>query len=151
MIRRLDRDDLAGLLKLYGYLNPDDAPLDETDPAAQDQWRVILTNPTYRYYGAEIDGRLVSTCTMSIIPNLTRGLRPYALIENVVTDPDYRKQGHATRVLQFALTEAWDICCYKVLLLTGSKNEATLRFYENTGFRRNVKTGFVAYSPKTRD
>ena len=30
------------------------------------------------------------------------------------------------------------------MLLTGSKNESTLRFYEKTGFERGVKTGFVA-------
>jgi hypothetical protein len=33
--------------------------------------------------------------------------------------------------------------CYKVVLLTGRKEESTLRFYERAGFERGVKTGFI--------
>ena len=86
----------------------------------------------------------MSTCTLILVPNLTRGGRPYGLIENVVTHPDYRRRGLGTSVLKRALQAAWERNCYKVMLLTGSKNEATLRFYEKAGFARGVKTGFVA-------
>ena len=62
----------------------------------------------------------------------------------------YRKQGFATTVLHHALNEAWQAGCYKVMLATGSKDEATLRLYEKAGLRRGVKTGFVAYPPDKR-
>jgi hypothetical protein len=51
-------------------------------------------------------------------------------------------------VLKFALAEAWAAGCYKVMLATGSREEATLRFYEKAGFLRGVKTGFIAYPPQ---
>ena len=96
----------------------------------------------------EMDGKLVSTCTLTVIPNLTHGARPYGLIENVVTHPDYRKQGLGNQILDYALSAAWEQNCYKVMLMTGSKREETLRFYENAGFQSGVKTGFIAY-PET--
>ena len=43
-----------------------------------------------------------------------------------------------------ALEEAWAAHCYKVMLLTGRKDEATFRFYESVGFDRNGKQGFIA-------
>jgi len=35
------------------------------------------------------------------------------------------------------------------MLLTGREDEATLRFHERAGFKRSVKTDFVAYPPPT--
>jgi GNAT superfamily N-acetyltransferase len=66
------------------------------------------------------------------------------VIENVVTHAAHRRKGIGTQVLRAALQTAWDQDCYKVMLLTGRKDEATYRFYEQAGFRREVKTGFVA-------
>jgi GNAT superfamily N-acetyltransferase len=82
-----------------------------------------------------------------LIPNLTRNLKPYGVIENVVTAPEFRRNGGATKVLLCALEEAWLEGCYKLMLSSGSKQEGTLRLYESAGFQRGVKTGFVAYPP----
>ena len=100
--------------------------------------------PALHYVVARANGHLVSTCALTIVPNLTRSARPYGLVENVVTHPDCRKRGIATQVLRYALAIAWERNCYKVMLMTGSKQESTLRFYEKAGFVRGEKTGFVA-------
>ncbi len=144
-IRRIAPTELPELLKLYAVLHPEDPLLDPAQSQVHEVWNRILGSDHWRYYVAEHNGRLVATCTLSIIPNLTRGLRPYGLIENVVTHPDFRRRGFATAVLRFALAEAWGASCYKVLLESGAKEESTLQFYEQAGFKRGVKTGFVAY------
>jgi GNAT superfamily N-acetyltransferase len=95
-------------------------------------------------------GSLVSSCTLTVIPNLTRACRPYGVIENVVTHAQYRGQGWGKALLTHALGEAWRQNCYKVMLLTGRKDEATLRFYEQAGFDRHDKQAFVA-KPRTRE
>ena len=148
MVRPIREEELPALLELYTHLHPEDARLRPGDPAVQTVWQEIRNSPHLRYYVAETEGRLVSTCTLTLIPNLTRKLRPYGLIENVVTDPAYRHRGWATQVLQHALAEAWAARCYKVMLLTGSRQEQTLRFYEKAGFQRDIKTGFIAYPVK---
>lgn len=65
------------------------------------------------------------------------------MIENVVTDPNYRKKGYATKALNMASDIAKNHNCYKVMLLTGSKNDETLKFYDQAGFERGIKTGFI--------
>ena len=97
-----------------------------------------MINPWLHYFVAEVDDQLVSSCTLTIIPNLTHGARPYGLIENVVTHAGYRRQGLGQAVLQHALGVAWEANCYEVMLLTGAKQPEVLRFYEAAGFKRNV-------------
>jgi GNAT superfamily N-acetyltransferase len=89
----------------------------------------------------ERDGILAATCTLIVIPNLTRGARPYALIENVVTDAAQRRHGLGRVVIEAAIAAAWKCGCYKVMLMTGSKKPETLRFYTGIGFTQD-KTGF---------
>jgi len=72
---------------------------------------------------------------------LTRGGKPYALIENVVTRADFRNRGFGKLVLQAAMERVWEADCYKVMLMTGSKKPSTLSFYMAVGFEQS-KTGF---------
>jgi GNAT superfamily N-acetyltransferase len=143
LIRPIFTDELPQLLTLYRHLHPDDiSPASSAE--IQRVWRQICDDPRLHYFVADVDGELVSTCTLSIVPNLTRSARPYGLVENVVTDPDFRGRGISTAVLRYALRVAWEQDCYKVLLMTGRKDEATLRFYEQAGFKAGVKTGLIA-------
>ena len=57
-------------------------------------------------------------------------------------DHAHRQQGYGTAVLQAAMEEARSRGCYKVMLLTGSKRESTLRFYEKAGLHAGQKTAF---------
>lgn len=141
-VRLIKFNELDKLLDLYKYLNPEDPDIKGMDTISK-LWNEIYNDPSLYYFVMEEDGKLVSSCTMSVIKNLTRGGRPYALIENVVTDFDYRKRGYATAILRKAVEAAKENNCYKVMLLTSKKEESTLRFYEKAGFKRGIKTGFI--------
>lgn len=145
IVRSARREDLAGLLDLYAYLHSE-PPL-AVKPDIECLWQSILDNPNLDYFVVETNGNLVATCNLTVIPNLTRGARPFALIENVVTHSDYRRRGFGTQVLRHALDSAWGRDCYKVMLLTGRQDEATLQFYEGAGFTRGLKTGLIAKPP----
>jgi GNAT superfamily N-acetyltransferase len=118
------------------------------EPATAERvWSQLLTSDFMTVIVAQATKQLVSSCTLAIVPNLSRGGRSYGVIENVVTHADHRRQGLGRRVLAHALDLAWQADCYKVLLATGSKRETTLRFYEEAGFLRGGKTYFEVRRP----
>ena len=83
---------------------------------------------------AEENGKVVSSVQMAIVETLTHNVRPYAVIENVVTHGDYRNQGYASALLERASEIARERRCYKLFLETGSNKESTLNFYRKNGF-----------------
>ena len=143
MIREAVSSDIDGLLELYTYLHGN--PIPEKDEKLSALWEKIMSDREHHIIVAEEDGMIVSSCVCVIIPNLTHGQQPYAFIENVVTRPEYRKKGLASGCLAFARDIAVKENCYKIMLLTGSKEESTLRFYEQAGFNRNDKTAFIMW------
>jgi hypothetical protein len=85
--RRIAAEELPELLRLYAFLHPEDPVVDPHSGSVQHMWSQILRDPNLHYYVVEEQQQLVSTCTLTVIPNLTRDVRPYGLIENVITDP----------------------------------------------------------------
>ena len=110
--------------------------------AAEKAWSALLSSDTTAVVVADAGSLLVASCTLAIIPNLSRGARPYGVIENVVTHADHRRRGLGRAVLSAAVERAWSMNCYKVMLATGAREETTLAFYEAAGFLRGGKTYF---------
>lgn len=143
MIREAVKDDLNGLLTLYMQLH--DNPFPDINDRINSIWDSIISDPNHHIIVAEEYGMIVSSCVCVIIPNLTRGQRPYAFIENVITDEKWRKKGLATACLNYARDIAVNENCYKMMLLTGSKEQSTLDFYERAGYNKNDKTAFIQW------
>lgn len=143
MVRELQEQDLSSLLQLYTHLHEKSVP--ESSSRLEALCSRILSDPDHHIIVAEEEGQIVSTCVCVIVPNLTHGLRPYALIENVVTHADYRGRGLASACLSYAKEIAVRENCYKMMLLTGSREENTLRFYERAGYNRTDKTAFIQW------
>ena len=143
MVREAKYEDLRELLELYLCLHESSVPDDSTHLAAV--WAQILQDESHHLIVNEMDGKIVSSCVCIIIPNLTRGVRPYAFVENVVTHADYRGRGCATQCLHYAKTVAEGQNCYKMMLLTGSKQQKTLDFYARAGYNSADKTAFVQW------
>lgn len=138
-IRTAGSADLPALLDLYQHLNPgDERP---TGPQAEAALERLM-----RYEGSAIflalsDATPAASCTLVVIPNLTRGGAPYGLVENVVTHAAYRNRGIGQRLMDHATEAAWQAGCYKLMLMTGSTQPETLGFYQRAGFEQS-KTGF---------
>lgn len=143
LVRNACEADLGAMLGLYQQLSPQVLVADAVQAPAI--WRGLLARPGVTVFVADYDGLASATCTLVIVPNLTRGGRPYALVENVVTRCGLRGRGYGRAVLSAALSRAWDTSCYKAMLLSGRNEDSGVpAFYERLGFRRGVKTGFEA-------
>ena len=143
MIREAKREDLDALLELYMFLHEDSIP--EKNSHLEETWEQIIGDSNHHLIVCEVEGKIISSCVCVIIPNLTRNVRPYAFVENVVTHADYRGKGYATECLDFAKKIAEQENCYKMMLLTGSKSPETLRFYEKAGYNSSDKTAFIQW------
>lgn len=143
-VRFAKYNDFGGIMDLYDFLNPGDtlAPLNKL----KNIWEEIMNDPKrYRYAVVEEQGKLLATSCITIIPNLTRKGRSYAVIENVITHPDFRRKGFGRAMIQLLLKFAQENDCYKVMLLSSSNRTASHDFYHSLGFNGDIKKGFTYY------
>ena len=144
MFREARPDDLPALLRLYAQLHPADAVAGD----ASTVFDQILASPGLHLFVLELEGvesTVVATAYLNVIPNLTRGASPYAVVENVVVEAGLRGTGLGKQLMAGTLAAAWAAGCYKVMLLTGSRNPATHAFYRSCGLSGDEKTAYVAH------
>ncbi|PJI91966.1 acetyltransferase (GNAT) family protein [Yoonia maricola] len=139
-IKPLSGADAEDALALYNELT--------FGPASQDHaaFNAVVTHPGTTIYGAFDHGALVAMLTLHLLPNVTWGARPYALIENVITAATHRRRGIGRQLMQHAIAQAWVADAFKIMLMTGKKRAAT-GFYKAVGFSPEDKTAMVIRRP----
>ncbi|MBF9018929.1 MULTISPECIES: GNAT family N-acetyltransferase [unclassified Oceanispirochaeta] len=142
IIRKAVDEDLEQILTLYQFL------FSEEDYSIigsfKEKWASILNHDGLTYFVAIDKDRIVASCNISITPNLSRGKKSYALIENVITHPEHRQRGYGRAVIEKAIDLAQRESCYKVMLLSTASDDRSVahKFYENLGFDGDSKRGF---------
>ncbi|TMO83518.1 GNAT family N-acetyltransferase [Pseudoalteromonas spongiae] len=145
MIRLANKDDLVDVLTLYNELRPSDPTLPES--LAIERWQQIINDDRTHIVVADINGTLAATCALSINLSIAVSARPFGLIEHVVTRRDFRRQGLSQQVLSYAIDLAWQLSCYKVMLLSGAKLNGAHKVYSAVGFDGDRERGFVIKAP----
>lgn len=143
IIREAVADDLEALLGLYVYLKKDIELV--VDGQIEGIWESILADRNHHVIIGVQNDELVSSCVLLVVPNLTHEHRPYALIENVVTHQAHRGKGYASAILEYAKAVAMGENCYKIMLLTGSKEKHVHQLYEKAGYNRLDKTAYIQW------
>jgi len=146
MIRAARRDDFRAVMRLYEQLNPEDPVV--ADGSDRATFELIVSDPSLHVLVLEADDKIVATTYLNIIPNLSRSIAPYAVVENVVVEEPLRGTGVGKQIMAATLQIAWDAGCYKAMLMTGSKRPSTLGFYRACGFDQEAKTAFLARPPR---
>lgn len=142
-IRLAEQEDLNNLLMLYTQLHDNTMPHIDNDIVAL--WERMLRDEGHHVILGFHEGQLVSSCVLLVVPNLTHGQHPYALVENVVTHALHRKKGFGTAILEYAKSIATKQGCYKIMLMTGAKDQDTLSFYRRAGYNSEDKTAFIQW------
>ena len=135
----LVENELNGLLELYKQLNSDDEIINGF--TIKNVWKNILEQ-NICYFIAKDNGKIVASCFICIIPNLTRNGKSIGFIENVITDKEYRGKGIGKRIMENAIKYAKEQNCYKVLLQSGNKRKNAHGFYESLGFNGVSKKAY---------
>ena len=140
MIRKASAADAQALKTLYFEHLTNYPPKEEQDMT---KWESLLEkfaqDDNMYLLVLEENGIVVSSVQMAIIESLTHNVRPFAVIENVVTHFDHRNHGYASALLEKAAEIAKQKGCYKISLETGSNKESTLNFYRKNGFEIDAK------------
>ncbi len=141
IIRQAVVEDANSVFGLYRQLHAHDVAVEES--AARKMFQRVVESVDNLLFVVEIDECVVGTCYLNVIPNLTRGLRPYAILENVVSDKSCRGQGVGKSMVQYAIQKAWDLNCYKVMLQLGD-DDGLSQFYRSCGFVSENRRAFMA-------
>jgi GNAT superfamily N-acetyltransferase len=140
-IREANEEDAAALVDLLVQLHP----RYPGDPAqAAELMPVILRNPGRTLLVADRGTQLVGTADVLVVPNITHGGRPWAIVENVVVDRHARGAGVGAALLTETLRLARDAGCYMLQLLSLSHRIEAHAFYRKLGFEP-VAAGFRLY------
>ena len=134
----LTDNELSSLMELYQQLNSDDIFNEFT---VKNIWKNIQ-NQNIKYFVAKEDCKIIASCYICIIPNLTRGGKSIGFIENVITDANHRRKGIGKTVVENAIKYAKEQNCYKVVLQSANKRTDAHVFYKKTGFDGESKKAF---------
>lgn len=147
-IREARAEDIPRLLELYQQLSESSQHPEPTTRNASGDHDAALAqmsaDPNVQIVVLEQDGRVIGTLTTYIVPNLSHGGCPFAIVENVVVDASVRGGGHGRLLMDHAVARARAAGCYKVALTSNNKRAAAHAFYERIGFIWSHR-GFTRY------
>ncbi|MGH7813662.1 MAG: GNAT family N-acetyltransferase [Candidatus Binataceae bacterium] len=136
-IRTARAADLPALAGLYAQLHLNDYSYRTPAPAVmRGAFRAIAHRGDHRLLVAESGGEIVGTLHVMIFRHLGHGMRPVAIVENVVVSDAMRSRGVGRALMEAAGKIARRNRCYKMSLTSNVARRRAHRFYERLGWRR---------------
>lgn len=140
VVRRAQARDADEVARLYGQLvaNPALRVLPERLTELENAASAAL-------FVAERAHRLVGTVLVALCADAMFGLRPFAIVENIVVDAQARGQGIGTALLREVDRFCLAAGCSKIMLLSAAERTDAHRVFERAGYAGDRKRGFVKY------
>jgi len=134
-VRRATCDDLNRIIELYEELG--DQKIDISPDAMQRVFKEISEIPGHYFLVIEKDDYVLGTLYLQVVPNLSHNGSPWAIIENVVIDRKYHRNGLGRILMEHAIKICRESGCHKVQLMSMNKRKEAHQFYRSMGFNDN--------------
>jgi GNAT superfamily N-acetyltransferase len=83
----------------------------------------------------EENGKEIGRCFIYLIKNDLHK-KPYALLEDVFVDENYREKGIGTKLVKKAIELAKELNCYKIIATSRFERENIHEWYQKLGFKK---------------
>lgn len=136
-ILKAKESDINGILSLYAQEGWDKGNLIDFDKLPETCYLLV----------AKENEKVIATAQLDIIQTLAFGNQPYGVIEFVVTDKDYRRQGIMRKMFEEIDRIAIENNCESVMLTSSLPRIEAHLFYEEMGYVAPVR-GFRKEYPE---
>jgi len=147
-VRLATEGDIPRILDLYRQLAITASQAEQCqNPTPNDYQRVfaeISPPPGHELLVAEDEGEVIGSLVLLTVPNLSHEARPWALVENVVVDEQYRRRGIGRLLMNYAIGKAKETGCHKIGLSSDTSRKEAHKFYRSMEFEASAH-GFRLY------
>jgi ribosomal protein S18 acetylase RimI-like enzyme len=137
IVRQASPADLTQILSLLSQMHDEESAVPST-PELQETYEEILASRSRALLVVADNDELLGILDLIVVPNLSRGGRPWAAIENIVVDSAHRRRGIGGALLDEAIEIAQEVGCYKVQLVSHSRRDAAHSLYRHASFNAPV-------------
>ena len=148
VIRQAEGRDIQRILELYKQLTVTTSQIELNKESTQNDYRQILSQISategHQLLVLEYKGEIIGSMVLLIVPNLSHGGHPWAIIENLIIDSRYRRLELGGMLIAYAIDKAKSSGCYKVELSSTRSRRGAHLFYRSMGFEA-AAYGFRLY------
>jgi predicted N-acetyltransferase YhbS len=137
-IRLAEERDVPRIVELYRELTISDSAVEHTrNPSLADYQLVfaeIRSDSRQKLFVAEVQGEVVGTIVLLVVPNLSHNGTPWAFLENLIVTERCRRRGLGRMLLEHAVGLARKSGCYMVELCSDVRRKEAHKLYNSAGF-----------------
>lgn len=141
-IRLAEETDIARIVELYRELTITDSLVEHSrNPSLADYQLVfaeIRADRRQKLFVVEIQGEVVGTIELLVIPNLSHNGTPFAFLENLIVTEKHRGRGLGRILLEHVVRLARESGCHMVELCSDIRRKEAHKLYGSMGFEEQA-------------
>jgi N-acetylglutamate synthase-like GNAT family acetyltransferase len=141
LIREAERTDRDQIFRLYRMLVPNSTRMN----VLEEQIDKIRIDPNNFLLVYDEEGEILGTLTLNICLQALHGLRPYAVVENIIVHENHQSKYIGQKLLQYVEEYCKSIDCHRIMLLSNSVRLRAHQFFEREGYNGSISKGFKKY------